>query len=47
MNDCMASLKTLPIDFHLAGIPWQNWTVHDVMKMYKLLELSISVAAFD
>ena len=37
LNECMASLKTLPMDFHLTGIPWQNWTVNNLFKIYKLV----------
>jgi len=47
MNECMAYQKTLPLDFHLSGIPWQNWTVVNVFKTYKLFEFSVSIGAFE
>ncbi len=46
MNERMAT-NYLPLDFHLVGLPWQNWTVASTFKMYKLLELSQSFIAFD
>jgi len=37
----------LPIDFHIAGVPWQNWTIANIFEMSKLLEYSQCMTAFD
>lgn len=47
INDFASSLHVLPIDFHLIGLKWQNWTVKDVCGIFKLLEWSQSISLYD
>lgn len=48
INDHVATLKVLPLDFHfLSGYRWENWTVVDVCTQFKLLEWSQGMGATD
>ena len=42
INDGVARRKAYPIEFHILGIKWENWTVADTYTLNKVLEWTVS-----
>jgi acyl-homoserine lactone acylase PvdQ len=40
INDCVAKMKILPLDFKILGLKWQNWTIAKSFGIHKLVEWS-------
>ena len=38
----MARRRSYPIEFHMMGLKWENWTVTTTYTLQKLLEWSVS-----